>query len=308
MISIIVPVYGCSTMLIELYYRTKDAMQKLNIDFELLLINDHSPDDAWIAIKGISEKDNRVKGINLSRNFGQHYAISAGLALAKGEWVVVMDCDLQDQPEEIEKLYNKVLKGFDVVMARRVQRKDSFLKRLGSKYFYKILAYLTDTEQNPEIANFGIYHKKVIDAILSMNDKVKYFPAMVRWVGFKQTAIEVEHAERRQGDSSYNVKALFRLALNTILSFSDKPLRLVIKGGALISTMSIIYAIYTIIKLKLGLITEPGYSSIIISIWFLAGAMFMVLGMLGLYLGRTFEQVKDRPVFIVSEKINCTDD
>lgn len=304
MISIVVPVYGCRTMLAELYLRVKKTFADMHKDFELILVNDNGPDNAWETIAELSLNDKRVKGIKLSRNFGQHYAISAGLSYAKGEWVVVMDCDLQDQPEEIPRLYAKAMEGYEAVLACRESRQDSFLKRQSSKLFYWTLAYLTGTEQNEEVANYGIYHRKLVQAVLSMHDKIKYFPAMVKWVGFRQIGIPVAHAERAEGKSSYSFKRLLMLALDTILSFSDKPLRLIVKFGAILSLLTILFSIYILIQYFLGNIHIQGYASIIMSTMFLSGVIITVIGMVGLYVGRTFEQVKNRPVFIVAETTN----
>ncbi len=305
MISIVVPVYGCRTMLAELYLRVNTTLARMDENYELILVDDNGPDKAWDTIAELSSKDTRVKGVKLSRNFGQHYAITAGLNYAKGEWVVVMDCDLQDQPEEIALLYSKAKEGYDAVLACRLSRQDSFLKRQGSKVFYHVLAYLTGTEQNEEVANFGIYHQKVIQAILSMHDKIKYFPAMVKWVGFKQIGIPVEHAERSEGKSSYSFKRLLMLALDTILSFSDKPLRLIVKFGAILSVMTLLFSLYILVQYFMGNILMKGYTSIIMSTMFLSGVIITVVGMVGLYVGRTFEQVKNRPVYIVDEITNA---
>lgn len=302
--SVVIPLYRCSNAIPELTSRLMQTLSKLSPIFEIIYVNDASPANDWEKVIEASKSDSRIKGINLSRNFGQHYAITAGLSYASGEWVVVMDGDLQDRPEEIELLYKKACEGYDIVLARRTERQHSFLKRLSSKWFYKTLAYLTDTEQNSEIANFGIYNRSVIQAILSMKDKTRYFPTMVRWVGFKRSEIAVTHASRYDGKSSYNFNALLHLALNTILSFSDKPLRLTVKLGIFISALSFLFALYTLVKSLLGYITVSGYSSLIISVWFLSGIIITLLGMLGLYVGRIFDQVKDRPVFIVQQTIN----
>lgn len=303
-ISVIVPLYRCSASVPQLTKRLIHSLSPETIDFEIVFINDASPENDWEMVQQQTLSDNRIKGINLSRNFGQHYAIHAGLEYAKGEWVVVMDGDLQDQPEEIPAFLQKAKEGFDIVLGRRADRQDNFLKKTFSKWFYKALAYLTETEQNAEVANFGLYHRKVVDAILSMKDKTRYFPAMVKWVGFKRTEIIVKHAAREEGTSGYNFKALLNLALNTILSFSDKPLRLTVKLGIFISLFSFLFALITFIRSLAGQIEVSGYSSLIISIWFLSGMIITLLGMLGLYIGRTFEQVKDRPVFIVEQTIN----
>jgi polyisoprenyl-phosphate glycosyltransferase len=302
--SIVVPLFRCSNAIAELSRRLIASLSTIDENFEIIYINDASPENDWAVLLEEAKKDSRIKGINLSRNFGQHYAITAGLQYATGEWIVVMDGDLQDQPEEIPALYKKALGNFDIVLARRIERQDSFLKRQSSKWFYKLLAYLTNTEQNAEIANFGIYNRKVVDAILSMNDKTRYFPTMVKWVGFKRTEITVNHAQRQDGKSGYSYKALINLALNTILSFSDKPLRLTVKLGVSISGLAFVLAAYTFLRALTGHITVSGYSSMIISIWFLSGIIITLIGMLGLYIGRIFEQVKDRPVFIVSQTVN----
>lgn len=304
LLSVVVPLYRCEPFINELCSRLASVLVKIDAKYEIILVNDHSPANDWNEVLKASAINPRVKGINLSRNFGQHYAITAGLTHATGEWIVVMDGDLQDQPEEILKLYQHAQKGFDVVLASRADRQDTFVKRMTSKLFYKALAYLTETEQNAEVANFGMYHQKVVEAILTMHDKIKYFPTMVKWVGFKRTEIEVEHAARSTGKSSYNLKGLLRLALNTILAFSDKPLRLTMKLGITISTLSFIFALFELYRALTGQIAVMGYSSLIISIWFLSGVMITLMGMMGLYIGRIFDQVKNRPVFIVSDKIN----
>jgi dolichol-phosphate mannosyltransferase len=261
----------------------------------------------WEIVSDICNTDKKVIGLNLSRNFGQHYAINAGLSIGKGKWFVVMDGDLQDQPEEIPALLSRAKEGFDIVYARRTNRQDSYIKKLSSKIFYKTLAYLTNTQQDSEIANFGIYSKKVINAILSMNDYMRYFPTMVKWVGFRSDAITVNHAAR-DGKSGYSFKALINLSLNTILSFSDKPLRLTIKLGISISILSFASAIFTLYRSLSHQIMVSGYSSLIISIWFLSGIMITLIGVTGLYIGRIFDQVKNRPNFIISEKLNHNDD
>lgn len=301
-ISVVIPVYGCKTCLYELCFRLKESLEKITVNFEIILVNDASPDGAWETIVELANKDQRVKGINLSRNFGQHYAITAGLDQCRGEWVVVMDCDLQDQPEEIVNLYNEALKGNHIVYAQRFHRKDKFIKRVSSKLFYATFSYLTNTDQDPTIANFGIYHKKVIESIRNIGDSHRYFPTMVRWVGFKHVKLRVAHAERVDGNTSYSYKMLIRLAIDNILTFSDKPLRLTVKFGFLISSLALIFAIYNLILFFNNKILVPGYTSLIISVWFLSGLIIMVLGVVGLYIGKTFDTVKGRPPYIIVEK------
>ena len=300
-ISVITPVYGCKTCLHELYSRLRETLERITPDFEIILVNDDSPDDAWQTIIDLAQKDTRVKGINLSRNFGQHYAITAGLDYCKGEWIVVMDCDLQDQPEEIIKLHNEALNGYQIVYAQRIKRNDTWLKRGSSKLFYAILSYLTDTNQDPTIANFGIYHKKVIDSIRNMGDYHRYFPTMVRWVGFKHTKISVSHAKRVDDHTSYSFKKLSHLAIDIILSFSDKPLRMTVKFGFIISCLALIFAIYNLILFFNNKMLVPGFTSLIISVWFLSGLIILVLGVVGLYIGKAFDKVKGRPTYLIKD-------
>jgi len=301
-LSIVSPVFNASSMLNELVERIILVCLELGLSYEIILVNDYSTDDSWNVIKEISKKNNFIKGIDLSRNFGQHYAITAGLDHVEGDWIVVMDCDLQDQPEEIKKMYFKSQEGYDVVLGQRKVRKDKFLKKLSSLFFYKALGYLTGIKQDSSIANFGIYSKKVIDSVCSMKESIRYFPTMVKWVGYRQISIPIEHNERLSGESSYNLKKLIKLATDIILANSEKPLRIMVKFGLLIFSFSVFIAFYFLIMWYLGKIKILGYTSLIISFWLLSGLVIATLGIVGLYVGKTFEGVKKRPVYIIREK------
>lgn len=303
-LSVVVPVYMGRGFLRELHARVKASAEPVFADFELILVNDASPDDAWPEIVALCSEDPRVKGINLSRNFGQHYAITAGLASATGEWIVVMDCDLQDLPEEIPRLYARACEGYDSVFAQRHDRQDHFFKRWQSSAFYKLFGYLTDTSLDHSVANFGIYHFKVIRAILSMKDSIRYFPTMSQWVGFRKSYLRVTHGERKTGTSSYSLATLLRLATSTIIAFSDKPLKLFIYTGFTMSILSLCVAVVYYSLYLLGHIRVQGYASLILSLWFIGGVLMFSLGVIGIYIGRTFDQVKGRPVFIVAEMVN----
>jgi len=303
-ISVVSPVYRSEKIVAELVKQVKQAVSTITDDFEIILVNDYSPDNSWQKITEECAKDIRVKGINLSRNFGQHYAITAGLNYASGEWVVVMDCDLQDRPNEIPNLYRKAQEGYDSVFAQRKLRNDTFLKRYLSQIFYALFSYLTETKQDPSVANFGIYHRCVIDAILSMNDQIRFFPTMVQWVGFRKCYLPVAHAIRFEGKSTYNFKGLFQLALNTVIAFSDKPLRLTVKAGFTISSISFLVAVVYLILYFTGHIQVLGFTTLILSLWFLAGVIMLILGVVGLYIGKVFEKVKQRPVFLVQDRCN----
>ncbi len=302
-LSIISPVYQAEEILPEFFDRVLAEVKEITQEFELILVDDHSTDGSWEKIEELASFHKSVIGIKLSRNFGQHYAITAGLDHATGDWVVVMDCDLQDSPEEIPNLYQKALEGYKVVLAKRSTRKDSFFKKLGSKVFYRTLAYLTGSNQDETVANFGIYHRDVIQEVCRMRESIRYFPTMIRWVGFKQTTLEVEHAERSSGKSSYNLKKLFNLALDIILAYSDKPIRLTVKLGLIVAFTGFLFAVFTAIRYLQGEIIVAGYASLIISVWLLAGFILVTLGMVGLYVGKTFEGVKNRPIYIVEKKV-----
>ena len=303
-ISIVSPVYRAEKIVAKLVSEIQKTMFTMNISYEIILVDDRSPDNSWEAMKILSAKFSEVKSIRLSRNFGQHPAIIAGLSQAKGEWIVVMDCDLQDQPKEIEKLFNKTKEGFDVVLAKRENRKDGFLKKLSSRIFHKIYGYLTETKFDNTIANFGIYNKKVIDEVLEMNDYIKSFPLFANWVGFSTTVIEVEHAKRDSGKSTYTFPKLLSLAFNTVISFSNKPLKLFVKFGMIISLLSFLVGTFYIIESINHKIEVLGYASIIVSIWFLSGIIITIIGFTGIYIGKIFDQSKGRKSFIIDKIIN----
>jgi dolichol-phosphate mannosyltransferase len=303
-ISVVIPLYKCRESIVTLTDLLIKSLSDISEDFEIIYVNDASPQNDWEIVTTLSLNDKRIKGLNFSRNFGQHYAITAGLDYAQGEWVIVMDGDLQDQPEEIIRLYNKAQEGYEIVLAQRKIRQDGFIKKISSKAFYSVFSYLTDTKQDHTIGNFGIYHRKVIVAILGMKDHIRYFPTMSQWVGFNKAYMEVKHSKRETGKSSYSFNKLFNLAFNNIIAFSDKPLRLTIKFGLVISLVSFFFGLYFLYKYFSGRIEIMGFTSLIISIWFLSGILILILGIVGMYIGKTFEKVKGRPTYIVKEKIN----
>lgn len=300
-ISVVIPVYGCETCLVQLYKRLKTTLEKITSDFELIMVNDSSPDNSWEVIKNISRTDLRVKGINFSRNFGQHQAIAAGLNYTKGDWVVVMDCDLQDQPEEILTLYKKVKEGYDVVFGKRIQRQDNLLKKLASKIFYRIYNYLTDYNTDYSIANFSIISSKVVKNFRQMKEQHKPYGFAINWLGFSRTDIEIKHASRAEGKSSYSLKKLIILAGDNIISQSNKPLRISIIIGFTMSLLSILYAFYLVARYLMNDITVTGWTSVMVSIYFLSGLILVNMGFMGLYIGKMFNEIKNRPPYVIDE-------
>lgn len=306
-ISIVSPVYRAENLLHELVKRLHENLSRITTEYEIILVEDGSPDKSWELIEELCKTDRKVKGIRLSRNFGQHYAITAGLDHVQGEWVVVMDCDLQDRPEEIPLLYRKATEEhFDIVLAKREERTDGFIKKASSRLFYGVLSYLTGTKQDASVANFGMYHANVISSLQKLREPIRYFPTMIKWVGFRKAYFKVEHGERFAGTTSYNWKKLFRLALDIILANSDKPIRLVVKLGLVIAALSFIIGVVMIYKYVTNQITVAGYTSILVSIWFIGGMMLSVLGLIGLYIGKIFEGVKQRPIYIKAQELNIS--
>lgn len=294
-------------MLEELVRRISAAVEQITDHYEIILVNDCSPDDSWNKMKEICAQNKRVKGLNLSRNFGQHYAITAGLTESTGEWVVVLDCDLQDRPEEIPNLYKKALEGADIVLAQRVERHDTWFKIFQSKCYHFILDFLTGTKSDGTVANFGIYNRKVINAVLSMGDAIRNFPRMIQWVGFKKYYIPVHHAERAEGTSGYSLFKALRLATDSLIGFSDRILQLVLQFGFVVFLISLCVATFYFVKYLFGGIAISGFATLVISLWLLSGVIIMLIGVVGLYIGKIFDRVKGRPLFIVDETLNVDD-
>ena len=289
-LSIISPIYKGERMLEELVSRVELAVEPITEDYEIILVNDCSPDDSWSKMKEICAKDKKVKGINLSRNFGQHYAITAGLTASTGEWIVVMDCDLQDRPEEIPNLYKKAQEGYDTVFAELVEREDKFMKKFTSRAFSYFFAYFTDSPVDKKTNNFGIYHRKVIDAVLSMGDNIKCFPVEVRWVGFRIGYHPVVKDARAEGTSGYTWAKLIAFAFDNIIAFSNKPLKMATTLGFYIVAFSILLAFYYLIIYLAGGIAVSGFTTLIISLWLIGGILISLIGIVGIYLGRVFDK------------------
>jgi len=307
-ISIVSPVYRAETLVPRLVDELHKHLEAAGGDYEIILVEDGSPDNSWQAVARACAQSPRVLGLKLSRNFGQHYAISAGLSRARGKWVIVMDCDLQDRPSEIPKLLAKANEGYDVVLARRAVRQDGWWKRTASSLFYGVLGWLTGVKQDPAVANYGAYSGKVIATINSMPETIRYFPTMVRWVGFRTTTIDVEHAGREEGTTSYNLRKLLNLALDICLAYSDKPLRIVVGMGFAVSLIGFVLATVTVVQALRGKIEVLGYASLIVSLWILAGLIIFIVGVVGLYVGKAFEGIKRRPAFIIEEVVNNSTD
>ena len=300
LISVIIPVYRAEDCLQELYRRLVPALETVSSDFEIIMVEDCGGDRSWEIIGELAKADARVKGLQFSRNFGQHYGITAGLDCCSGDWAVVMDCDLQDAPEAIPELYAKAQEGFDVVLARRIMRKDSMRKMLSSRLFYKLFGWLADMDCDPEVGNFRIISRKVIDSCTSMRENLRFFGGMVDWLGFPTAKIDSEHGERYAGETSYTFASLLRLASNTIIAYSDKPLRLSIRLGFTLAGLAFLAGLALLVYASIYHVPIMGWSSLIISLYFIGGVIIVNLGIIGIYLGKTFDESKKRPLYIVA--------
>ena len=298
-ISVVIPVYKAENSLDELYYRLTVTLETITPDFEIVLVEDCGGDRSWEIIERLSAQDARVKGIQFSRNFGQHYGITAGLDYCNGDWVVVMDCDLQDMPEEIPRLYAKAQEGYDIVLARRGRRQDPLLKRYTSWLFYKLFSYLADIEYDAQTGNFRIISRRVVNNFRKMRERLRFFGGLIHWIGFPSASINVEHAERLDGVSTYTFAKLWNLASETIIAYSDKPLRLSIRFGFIMAFLAFCYGVYIFIRSLLYGSPIEGWSSLIVSLYFIGGIIIAILGIMGIYLGKTFDESKKRPLYIV---------
>ena len=306
LISVVIPVYKAEECLHDLYRRLFSALSPISKDFEILMVEDCGGDRSWDFICELSRQDSRVRGFRFSRNFGQHYGITAGIDNARGDWLVVMDCDLQDQPEEIPRLYKKALEGFDVVLALRRERKDPLFKRLSSYLFFKLFRYLSGLDYNGDAGNFRIISRKVADSYRKMRENLRLFGGLVTWMGFPTASIEVQHAERTNGKSSYTFRKLLHLAVDTVIAYSDKPLRVTVKFGLVVSLVAFAFGIYFIIRTIFYGQPVAGWPSLIVSLYFLGGVIISILGIIGIYLGKVFDEVKGRPLYIIADRTDAS--
>jgi glycosyltransferase involved in cell wall biosynthesis len=302
-LSFVVPVYGAPESLEPLQERIAAVCGKLNVTYELILVDDRCPKGSWRVVLQLAAKDSNVVAVRLSRNFGQHAAIHSGLSRVRGQWIVVMDCDLQDRPEDVPALLTKAKEGFDIVLAVRGTRDDPWLRKIASRLFYRVLSFMTDTDQTPEVGNFGVYRRKVIDTINAWSEQSKYFPAIVQWVGFSRTYVPVDRDKRHEGSSSYTLSKLVNLAMTVVIGFSDKPLKLVMSCGLAVALLSFFASSVLFLLHVAGRFTVEGWTSIMLSLWFIGGCTAFVIGLSGLYIGRVLVEVKGRPSYIVDQVV-----
>ena len=306
-LSIVSPIYGAQDSVENLYARVSAAAQQITESYEIVWVEDCSPDGSWENIQRIAKRDARVKAIKLSRNFGQQNAIAAGLHYAQGKRIAVIDCDLQDKPELIPVMWEAADSGADIVYTLRKNRKDGVLKRITSWIFYTLMGATSKGFLRPGIGTFSLITRQVRDAYLDVVDEHSLYVAVLHWLGFSSTVVEQEHAERDSGESGYSFSKLVYFAVNSLISQSNTFLYLSISGGFFLVLLAFIGIVYLIVQRLTGQISVSGYASIAILNLAVGGTIMLSLGILGIYIGRIFEQVKGRPLYLVQQEINVSD-
>jgi len=303
-ISVVSPVYKAENIVDKLCSRISEEITKITSDYEIILVEDGSPDNSWDKIKKICEINPKIKAIKLSKNFGQHYAISACLDFSQGDYVILMDCDLQDNPKYISFLIKKAKEGYDIVYTSKNKRRHNFIKNVFAFFFYKLFNYLS-RGQSAEL-NIGAYSlisRKVVNTFKEVKDYHRHYLMILKSLGFRSSTIYIDHEKRFEGESSYNFSKLLKHAINGITSQSDKLLKLSISIGLILFLISIFWSIFLIYQYyNFG--AYPGYTSIMVFMQLSTGLILMSVGIMGVYIGKIFEQVKEKPLYIIDEKIN----
>ncbi|MGQ9571080.1 MAG: glycosyltransferase family 2 protein [Thermodesulfovibrionales bacterium] len=298
--TVVIPINNEEENISELYRRLTAQMEKLGT-YEIIMVDDGSTDSSWQTIKELNAKDSRVKGLTFSRNFGHHIALTAGLDHAKGNTIIFIDGDLQDPPEEIPKLYAKFKEGYDLVYGIRKKRQDNIFKKISSYLFWWILRRFSDVNIPQGQTMLRIMNRRIADVIREMREHARFIHGMMAWAGFTTSTLEIEHNLRLKGKTKYSLPRMFKLAFHAVTSFSTVPLRLAIYVGFISSFISLIVGIYFVyLKIFYG-IPVLGYASIIVSVFFVGGIQLLVLGIFGEYLGRTYQEVQKRPLYIIKE-------
>ena len=303
-LSVVVPVYRCDECLIALQTRLRAALQSIGTSYEILYVDDRSPDGAWNTLLGLAETDGHVRALRLSRNFGQQAAITAGLTHSRGLFTVVMDCDLQDPPESIPDLYAKAQEGYDIVLVRRAERRHSLRRRLGARVYAKMLRALAGVEISSAYGAFSIVSKRARAAFLEIKDSDRHYVPILHWLGFERAEIEVQHAERFAGTSAYSLRELVGHAMQGIFFQTTTLLRWIVYAGFLLALSGAMLAVsFVVTYLFFSPGIPPGWTSLVVLLLVIGGFIIISTGVTGLYIGKIFSQVKERPLFIVEQEI-----
>jgi len=297
-ISVVVPVYCCVDCLQQLCSELEINLRKLTPRYEIILVDDRSPDNAWPKIVSLQALFPSVKGIRLSRNFGQHVAITSGLAAAKGDYAIVMDCDLQDSPSLIPDLFAKIQEGYDLVLAKRVKRNHTGFRVWAAKFYFKVLSKLTEKDIDGNYGTLSILSRKVIDSFLQFNERERHYLFILRWLGFNAGIFEYEHQKREVGKSSYSLKQLLQHAVNGLLFQATALLKWIVALGLIFAFCGVSLAMFFIYQyFHVG--SVAGWTSVAVLILICTGVILSSLGVIGLYIGKIFDQSKSRPLYVV---------
>lgn len=307
-LSVVVPVFNEEENLLELYRRLSEVLPKVVGSWEILFVDDGSRDRSWEIIRKLAEGDFRVRGLRFSRNFGHQMAFAAGLDHARGDAVVIMDADLQDPPELIPELLAKHREGFDVVYAVRTARHgETLFKKLTAKLFYRLLVRITSVHIPLDTGDFRLMSRRAVEAFRRLPERHRFTRGLVAWLGFSQTGVPYERAPRHAGTTKYPLRKMLRFAVDAITSFSHVPLQLATWLGFVVSAFAFVY-ILVVVALKFAGISWPGYTSIMAAILFLGGVQLVMVGLLGEYVGRIYDEVKRRPLYLVAEEVGSAGD
>lgn len=304
LINVVAPIYNEEGLVDEFVKQVSQNLETFTSDYKILLIDDGSEDKSWNEISSICKKNPKIIGIKLSKNFGHHYAITAGIYNTNSEWVVVMDSDLQDKPEVIPNLFQKANEGFDVVFVNRTSRPESIWYKILQKLFYILLRLFSGLKFESSQANFSIINTKVVEAFKQFPEQARFYGSTIKWLGFNKTHIEAQHGQRYLGKPSYTFKKRLRLAADIILAFSDRPLKFATYLGLLISLISFIIIGWIVYRVLQGGFSVAGWASLMAAIFLIGGIIIFILGVLGIYVSKIFNEVKHRPLFVIQNKLN----
>jgi dolichol-phosphate mannosyltransferase len=299
-ISVVVPVYGCRECLRALHERLTASLRSVTDSYEIVLVDDCDRQNSWEMVRALAAEDPAVSAYRLSRNFGQHAAITAGLAQCRGRWAVVMDCDLQDPPERIPDLYRTALSGFDVVLARRVRKGHSRFRLWAAHAYFVLMRVLANARFDGSFGSFSIISRKVVEAFLRFRDQDRHYLFILNWLGFRTTAIEIEHGSRHSGKSSYTLGALIHHAIEGMFFQTTVLLRWIVYVGFWVSFAGFVLASWYL-YMYLAHNVYPGFTSLAVLILLIGGFIIMSTGVAGLYIGKVFDQVKNRPIYVIDE-------
>lgn len=304
-LSVVCPCYREAANIAALVSRIAESLDPVGVDWELVLVDDGSPDDTWAQIEQAAAREPRVRGLSFSRNFGKEAAMLAGLRVAQGDAVVVMDADLQHPPEIIPEMLEALqAHRVDQVIARRTRDGEPWPRRMLSRLYYRMVQSLVDVELEDGVGDFRMLSRRALDALLSLTEVNRFSKGLFAWIGFRRHVVDYRNVDRHAGRSSWGFFSLLNYGVDGVIAFNDRPLRLAVQGGLGAAGLSLLYLLWLIIEWFRHGVTAPGYITIIAAVVLLGGVQLTFIGILGEYIGRIHQEVKDRPSYIVADEVN----